>query len=224
MSRLLLIDDDPRLADLLQRFFERYDITLEHAGKPSVGLDKITQGGFDLIILDLMLPEMDGFETCKHIRKQSDIPIIMLTARGDVMDRIIGLELGADDYLAKPFEPRELLARIQSVLKRYQPSTKHHLLQFSSLSIDLELRQASLNRQPLSLSSGEYQLLILLAQHPGKTFSRDDILNQLRGTDTELYTRAVDILISRLRKKLEPLDLIKTIRGQGYCFAARQHS
>lgn len=224
MSKLLLIDDDVRLAELLQRFFQRYNIELLHADRPSNGLNILSHSDINLVILDIMLPEMDGFETCKHIRKHSEVPIIMLTARGDVMDRIIGLELGADDYLAKPFEPRELLARIQSVLKRYQAVTApQHQLSFGPLRIDLDLRQVTLNTHILALSSGEYHLLTLLAQNPGKTFSRDEILNQLRGSETELFSRAVDILISRLRRKLEPLDLIKTIRGQGYCFAGRQH-
>ncbi|MFC1751317.1 response regulator transcription factor [Pseudomonadota bacterium] len=222
MPRILLIDDDERLADLLGRFFERYDLELDSAVLPSEGLNKLAQEAFDLVILDVMLPEMDGFEVCKEIRKANDIPIIMLTARGEVMDRIVGLELGADDYLAKPFEPRELVARIHTVLKRLSSSNNNQeTLNFGSLSLDLQLQQAMLNNEELQLSSGEYQLLTLLATNPGKTFSRDEIMNNLRGTETEIYSRAIDILVSRLRQKLKPAAFIKTIRGRGYCFVGK---
>jgi OmpR family response regulator RpaB len=222
MHRILLIDDDERLGDLLSRYFERHDLELESALRPSTGLRKLAQGGFDLVILDVMLPEMDGFEVCKEVRKENEIPIIMLTARGEVMDRVVGLELGADDYLPKPFEPRELVARIQSILKR----TVHHeipspQIRFGDLAIDTELKEATLAGDALELSTMEYKLLELLAKHPGKTFSRDEILNQLRGIEADLYTRSVDILVSRLRQKLKPLECIKTIRGSGYCLVGR---
>lgn len=222
MSRLLLIDDDERLSELLERFFERYDMMLDSALRPSEGLAKLQENDYDLVILDIMLPEMDGFDVCREIRKISDIPIIMLTARGEVMDRIVGLELGADDYLAKPFEPRELVARINTVLKRFSPQTdQQHMRRFGALIVDLELREVRLNDQPISLSSGEYRLLELLVKNPGKTFSRDEILNHLKGTEVDIYTRAVDILVSRLRQKLKPEEYIKTVRGSGYCFVGR---
>ncbi len=222
MPRILLIDDDERLADLLGRFFARYEFEFESAALPSMGLKKLEQGSIDLVILDVMLPEMDGFEVCKTIRKQSDIPIIMLTARGEVMDRIIGLEIGADDYLPKPFEPRELLARIHTVLKRTSHSNNTKgVLRFGALAIDVDLRRATLEETELDLSSGEYRLLELLAGNPNKTFSRDEIMNQLRGTETEMYSRAIDILVSRLRQKLKPHEFIHTVRGQGYCFVGR---
>lgn len=222
MPRILLIDDDERLAELLGRFFERYELDFDSAIRPSEGLAKLTRGDFDLVILDVMLPEMDGFEVCKAIRKESSIPIIMLTARGEVMDRIVGLELGADDYLPKPFEPRELVARIHTVLKRFsQTASNHGEICFDSLCVDIDLRQATLEGTALSLSSGEYQLLALFVQNPGKTFNRDEIMNYLRGTETEIYSRAIDILVSRLRNKLKPEQFIKTIRGQGYCFVAK---
>lgn len=220
MSKLLLIDDDERLGELLERYFQRFDIELDCALLPSEGLQRIQQHHYDLIILDIMLPQMDGFEVCKAIRKTSPVPIIMLTARGEVMDRIIGLELGADDYLPKPFEPRELVARIQTVLKRSQNQTANaDRLDFGPLSVDLNLREACLDGRPLSLSSGEYRLLSLFVQNPGKTLSRDEILNHLKGTEVEIYSRAVDILVSRLRHKLRPTDFVKTVRGSGYCFA-----
>jgi len=223
MPRVLLIDDDQRLAELLGRYFERANVELDNATIPSDGLAKLGNGNIDLVILDIMLPEMDGFEVCKVIRKTSDIPIIMLTARGDVMDRVVGLELGADDYLPKPFEPRELLARIHSILKRANHSPQAHtLLNFESLCIDTELRQVNLDGKTLELSTLEYQLLELLGQNPGKTFTRDEILNKLKGIDADIYTRSVDILVSRVRQKLKPTEFIKTIRGSGYCFIGKK--
>ncbi len=222
MYRILLIDDDERLAELLARFFERYELDFDSASLPGAGLKKLAKGNFDLVILDLMLPEMDGFEVCKLIRRESEIPIIMLTARGEVMDRIIGLELGADDYLPKPFEPRELVARINTVLKRSNhTSSNKNSFCFGNLCVDTDLKQATLFEKPLKLSSGEYQLLELLVKNPGKTFSRDEIMNEMRGTETEIYSRAIDILVSRLRSKLKPDEYIRTIRNLGYCFVGK---
>jgi OmpR family response regulator RpaB len=220
MKKILLIDDDERLAPPLAEYFLRYDLELHNATHPQQGLEQITTDVFDLVILDIMLPDMDGFEVCRALRKDSEIPIIMLTARGEVMDRIVGLELGADDYLPKPFEPRELVARIQNILKRRQPTTKAtRALDFGGLQVDLDSRQVSVNGATVGLTSKEYQLLTLLIEQPGRVFSRDDILNHLRGMDADLYSRAVDIAISRLRHKLKPLDCIKTHWGAGYSFA-----
>ena len=172
-----------------------------------------------------MLPEMDGFALCREIRKESDIPIVMLTARGEVMDRVVGLELGADDYVPKPFEPRELVARVQTILRRQRSAapqavasgTQHRV--FDGLTIDLDRRQVLRHGERVELTGTEFELLALLAAEPGKVFSRDDILNRLRGHEADLYTRAVDIVVSRLRKKLEPLDCIKTLRNAGYALA-----
>lgn len=222
MHRILCIDDDERLADLLGQYFSRYDLKLDSALLPSEGFSKLEQGQYDLVILDVMLPEMDGFEVCKTIRRDSDIPIVMLTARGEVMDRVVGLELGADDYLPKPFEARELVARIQRILKRTGGKTsQENQMNFGELIIDTALQQASIGEREIPLSSMEYQLLTLLARESGKTQSRDDILNALRGIDSELYTRSVDIAISRLRQKLKPLEVIKTVRGAGYVFVGK---
>jgi two-component system, OmpR family, response regulator len=221
MLRILLIDDDERLAELLGRYFARHDLALDSAVRPSAGLAKLGQGGHDLVILDVMLPEKDGFEVCREIRSRSDIPVIMLTARGDVMDRVVGLELGADDYLPKPFEPRELVARIRRILKRTGRSADGASLRFGALNIDTALQQVTLDGQVLELTAMEYRLLHLLANHPGRTFSRDEILNQLKGIDTELFSRSVDILVSRLRQKLRPGDFIKTVRNAGYCFVGK---
>ena len=227
MSRILLIDDDENLGPPLATYFQRFELQLVHATRPSAGLALLRAGGFDAAILDVMLPEMDGFELCRTIRKESDIPIVMLTARGEVMDRVVGLELGADDYLPKPFEPRELVARIQTVLRRRKPNGNGHAaapgaaptLKFEGLEVDIARRAVRRSGQEVELTGTEYELLLMLAREPGRVFSRDDILNQLRGHEADLYTRAVDIVVSRLRKKLEPLDCIKTLRNAGYSLA-----
>ena len=220
MRRILLIDDDELLAPPLAAFFRRFDFELDSATLPSVGLAKLRAEHFDAAILDVMLPEIDGFELCRQIRRESDLPVLMLTARGDVMDRVVGLEIGADDYVPKPFEPRELLARLQTVLRRARaPASNHKRIAFDGLSIDLERRQVHCAGSAVELTSTEYELLVLLASEPHKVFDRDQILNKLRGHEAELHTRAVDILVSRLRKKLEPLDCIKTLRNAGYTFA-----
>ena len=223
MPRILLIDDDEQLGPPLAAYFARFELQLDHATRPGAGLAMLAHGGYDAAILDVMLPEMDGFELCRIIRKDSDLPVIMLTARGDVMDRVVGLELGADDYLPKPFEPRELVARVQTVLRRrgapLRSGAASSPLVFDGLTIDPATRSVQRQGQSVELTGTEFELLYLLAREPGKVFSRDDILNQMRGHEAELYTRAVDIVISRLRKKLEPLDCIKTLRNAGYSLA-----
>ena len=219
MPQILLIDDDEQLGPPLAAYFQRFDLSLTLAHRPSTGLAKLRGGHFDAAILDVMLPEMDGFALCRAIRKSSDIPIIMLTARGEVMDRVVGLELGADDYVPKPFEPRELVARLQTVLRRRRLPVDKHRLVFEGLEIDLDTHGVLRENDMIELTGTEYQLLILLANAPGKVFSRDDILNHLRGHEADLYTRAVDLVVSRLRKKLEPLDCIKTLRNAGYSLA-----
>ena len=228
MHRILLIDDDEHLAAPLATYLRRFDLELSSALRPSDALARLRSERFDAAILDVMLPEMDGFELCRTIRRDSDIPIIMLTARGDVMDRVVGLELGADDYLPKPFEPRELAARLQTILRRQRAvaagaaagtGAAPQRLVFDGLEIDLERRQVHRHGDLVELTGTEFELLSLLAREPQKVFTRDEILNRLRGHDAELYTRAVDIVVSRLRKKLEPLECIKTLRNAGYAFA-----
>jgi OmpR family response regulator RpaB len=220
MPRILLIDDDEQLGPPLAAYFQRYELALEQATRPSAGLARLQAGGFDAAILDVMLPEMDGFELCRTIRKGSDLPIVMLTARGDVMDRVVGLELGADDYLPKPFEPRELVARVQTVLRRrVAKPVAPDVLAFEGLTIDTARRAVLRGGEPVELTGTEYELLLVLAREPGRVHSRDDILSALRGHESELVTRAVDIVVSRLRKKLEPLDAIKTLRNAGYSLA-----
>ena len=222
MHRLLIIDDDERLAGPLADYLRRFDMELIAATHPEEGIARLHEQEFELVILDVMLPDRDGFQVCRDIRRDSQIPIIMLTARGEVMDRIVGLELGADDYLPKPFEPRELVVRIQNILKRSKANPEaQDTLRFKDLQIDLTRREVRIQGQVAELTTMEYQLLELLARHPGKNYSRDEILNQLKGIDAEeIFTRSVDILISRLRQKLKPTQYIKTVWGSGYCFVA----
>jgi DNA-binding response OmpR family regulator len=228
MHKVLLIDDDQRLGALLSEYFARFELNLEHAKHPREGLQAVTRSQPDLVILDLMMPEMDGFDVCREIRKTSEVPIIMLTARGDVMDRIVGLELGADDYVPKPFEPRELVARVKNVLRRAHTGVESAVvdaLRFEGLCIDAARHTATLEDQPLELTTMEFELLVLLASNGQRTLNRDDILNHLRGLDATVFSRSVDILVSRLRQKLgddsrQP-RFIKTIWGKGYRFVAQ---
>ena len=236
MHRVLLIDDDEALAGPLAQFLARFDFELVATTRPSQALPMLQDTRFDALILDGMLPEMDGFEFCRRLRASDQdwglIPVLMLSARGDLTDKVVGLEVGADDYLAKPFEPRELAARLQSLLRRagmrarspaaaatQVPGTLGQKT-FEGLRIDLDRRIVHTDATgPLELTSTEFELLNLLASAPGKVFHRDDILSQLRGQDADIFTRSVDILVSRLRKKLMPLDAIKTLRNAGYCLA-----
>jgi two-component system, OmpR family, response regulator len=230
MKRILLIDDDENLGPPLARYFQRFQLDLVHATRPGAGLAQLKNAHFDAVILDVMLPEMDGFELCRTIRKDSAIPIVMLTARGEVTDRVVGLELGADDYLPKPFDPRELVARLQTILRR--STSEHHapavspqassILKFVDLEIDPSTHQVWRHGSQIELTGTEFELLLLLAREPGRFYSRDEILNHLRGRETELLSRAVDIVVSRLRKKLEPLDCIKTLRNTGYALAVKR--
>jgi two-component system, OmpR family, response regulator len=225
VHHLLLIDDDAHLAPPLAAYLRRFDFQLEAALTPSAGLARLAAGGIDAVILDVMLPEMDGFAVCRQIRQGPahwrDVPVLMLTARGELSDRVVGLELGADDYLPKPFEPRELAARLQTILRRARPAAPAAagLLLFDGLQIDLARRAVVCLGQPVELTGTEFELLVLLARAPQRVFDRDAILNHLRGRDADLYTRAVDLLVSRLRRKLAPLDAIKTLRNAGYALA-----
>jgi two-component system OmpR family response regulator len=228
VHHILLIDDDAHLAPPLAAYLRRFDFTLEAALTPSAGVARLAAGGVDAVILDVMLPEMDGFAVCRQIRQTSSVPVLMLTARGELSDRVVGLELGADDYLPKPFEPRELAARLQTILRRARPvapapaapaAAPGNLLLFDGLQIDLARRAVRCLGQPVELTGTEFELLLLLARAPQKVFHRDQILNHLRGRDADLYTRAVDLLVSRLRRKLAPLDAIKTLRNAGYALA-----
>ncbi len=224
--KILIIDDDQRLNQLLKDYLGKFGFEVATVTLPSAGLRQIRQDPPDLVILDLMLPEMDGFEVCREIRQNSSLPIIMLTARGDVTDRVVGLEMGADDYLPKPFEPRELVARIQSVLRRGTGSIAGDLRRFGNLSIDLNRQMATLDGEPVELTSSEFAILKLFLQYPGRVLSRDTLIDQLRGLDWDAFSRSVDVLISRLRQKLQdnpkqPM-FIKTVWGSGYMFIAEE--
>jgi len=219
MRKILLIDDDEKLAESLQLYFERFNLSLDSETMPLTAIELGNQSDYDLLILDVMLPQIDGFETCKRIRKTSDVPIIMLTARGEVMDRVVGLELGADDYLPKPFEPRELVARIQNVLKRLEKITAQ-VYQWDELRLDLERKQLLRGDLSVTLTATEFGLLSLLARNQGKVLSRDEIMNELHGIEADLFSRAIDVLISRLRHKLQRPELIRTVRGLGYQLVA----
>jgi two-component system OmpR family response regulator len=222
--KVLMIDDDEKLCQLVSNYLKGFDIELTCRHHPSEGLQQLEADDYQAVILDIMLPERDGFEVCREIRVKSDIPVIMLTARGEVTDRIVGLELGADDYLPKPFEPRELVARLQTIVRRTQKSASPSAIaEFDNLRIDYHKRIAELDQSVLELTTMEYQLLVMFSQNPGKVFDRDEIMNHLRGIDANFFSRSIDILVSRLRQKLNDNKnhFIKTVWGTGYTFVGR---
>lgn len=226
MAKVLLIDDDRKHSELLQAYFKRFGINLSCAADANEGFKKLQREEPDLLLLDVMLPGKDGFEICREIRKTSNMPIIMLTARGDVIDRVSGLELGADDYVGKPFEPRELVARVQAALRRVERSgSEIGKLEFEGLEIDIDSRVVRVDESTIELTSMEFELLLILARRQGRKLSRDDILSELRGIDAAILTRSVDIMISRLRQKIgdssKPPRFIQTIWGRGYSFIGR---
>jgi two-component system OmpR family response regulator len=217
---LLLIDDDARLFELLQSYLKGHDYTLEHAPDGATGLARLRRKAYDAVLLDVMMPGMDGLEVLRQLRAQSATPVLMLTARGDDADRIVGLELGADDYIPKPFNPRELLARLRAVLRRAAPQVIHERLQLAGLSIDLTTREVTRDDLPVALTALEFDLLVALARRPGRVLSRDALLSVAGRDDVYVNDRTVDVHISRLRQKLgddsRAPSLIKTIRGVGY--------
>jgi len=229
MARVLLIDDDRKHSELLQAYLKQFGISLDCAGDAKAGLRKLSRSEPDLLLLDVMLPGRDGFDICREVRKKSSIPIIMLTARGDVVDRVSGLELGADDYIGKPFEPRELVARIQTILRRMDmDGSREPTLSFDGLEIDTDARSVTVDGREADLTSMEFELLTILARRAGKKVSRDEILNELRGIDAAILTRSVDIMVSRLRSKIgdsvKPPRFIQTIWGMGYSFIGRRQT
>jgi DNA-binding response OmpR family regulator len=207
---------------LLTEYLGRFAFRVRTAAHPDAGLRLLKSEPPDIVILDVMLPDMDGFAVCRRIRESSRVPIIMLTARGEVMDRIVGLELGADDYLPKPFEPRELVARIQAVLRRGKPSEDDEVLRVGALELNWTTRSARLSGKELVLTTAELELLGLLVRNRGRVLSRDRILDEIKGLDWESYDRSIDVLVSRLRQKLgddaKRPAFIRTVRGTGYSF------
>jgi DNA-binding response OmpR family regulator len=227
MAKVLLIDDDKKHSELLKTYLKQFGIALECAGDADEGFRKLARTDPDLLLLDVMLPGKDGFDICREVRKKSQIPIIMLTARGDVMDRVSGLEIGADDYIGKPFEPRELVARIQSILRRSTATdARDPVMRFEGMEIDRDAKFVDVDGVRVELTSMEFELLTILAARAGKKVSRDEILNELRGIDAAILTRSVDIMVSRLRQKIgdsaKPPRFIQTVWGTGYAFIARR--
>ncbi|MCK4235327.1 response regulator transcription factor [candidate division WOR-3 bacterium] len=223
---ILIIDDDEKLNNLLTDYFSEFGFKVTSVIHPEDGLQILKRELPDIIILDIMLPDMDGFEVCKEIRKAYSVPIIMLTARGEVTDRIVGLELGADDYLPKPFEPRELVARVQSVLRRSSEDTKSEIIKCGKLVVDMKKHSVLLDGEDVDLTTMEFKILVLFVRNPGRVFTRDRIMDSIRGIEWEAFDRSIDVLISRLRQKLnddpkKPLFL-KTIWGTGYKFIGEE--
>jgi two-component system OmpR family response regulator len=223
---ILLIDDDELIVEALTEYLAKFDFALDVCHHPEQGLDILNQHKHELLLLDVMLPGISGLEVCKQLRKTSDIPIIMLTARRELSDKVLGFEYGADDYLAKPFEPRELIARMQRLLRR-QVKLAESLVEIdqNAFRIDKEKRQVVIDNNPIDLTSIEFDILFLLSNEPGAVFDRNKILQYVKGLnkDVMLQTRAIDNSISRLRRKLNDQcgsqQLIRTVWGQGYSFA-----
>jgi DNA-binding response OmpR family regulator len=225
-ERILLIEDDKRLAEMVKNYLGEFGFSVTAAHSGGAGIALYRREGFDALILDLMLPDMDGLEVCRQIRTDAQARILMLTARGDAMDRVVGLEMGADDYLAKPFEPRELLARLRSILRRAKGDSTSEVLRFGRLDIDAAARQVRLDGAPCALTSYQFALLLGLARHAGRVMSRDMLMDMLRNERLEAFDRSIDVHISRIRAVIEddpkkPRRVI-TVRGAGYVFAKVQ--
>jgi DNA-binding response OmpR family regulator len=223
MEKVLLIDDDERLAALVVSYLGARGVTVEHRRDATSGLVAVRKG-YDALLLDVMLPDGDGFELCRRIRAESDIPILMLTARGDETDRIVGLELGADDYLPKPFNPRELLARLRAILRRRGPAAPDKALRFGTLLIDRDRRQVLVDGEVRPLTQHQFDLLRVLAEAAGRVLSRAQLMEKVRGEELEAFDRSIDVHISRIRAAIEDDPTkprrILTLRGAGYLFVA----
>jgi DNA-binding response OmpR family regulator len=221
--RVLCIDDDTRLFELLASYLGDNGVRLEHAPDGRQGLAALERGVFDAILLDVMMPGMDGLEVCRRIREKSRIPIIMLTARGDETDRVVGLELGADDYVPKPFSPRELLARLRAVLRRTATSGGEPPLTVGEVSVDLQARTVRVGSGNVELTALEFDILVALARRPGRVVPREVLMEEAGRSDVTVSDRTVDVHVSHLRRKLgdDPRSprLIKTVRGVGYVLA-----
>ena len=221
-DRLLLIEDDTRLAEMVRDYLGGAGFRVTRVETGGAGLALQAREPFDAIVLDLMLPDMDGLEVCRRIRRHTAVPILMLTARGDAMDRVVGLEIGADDYLPKPFEPRELLARLKAILRRGKGGAGGDVLRFGRLEIDRGGREVRLDGEVRALTSHQFALLLALADHAGRVMSREVLMDLVKAVPLEAYDRSIDVLVSRLRQKLgddprRPV-FIKTVRGLGYRF------
>jgi DNA-binding response OmpR family regulator len=225
-ERILLIEDDPRLAEMVKSYLGAAGFSVTIAARGQAGITLEARETFDALILDLMLPDIDGLEVCRRIRARSQTPILMLTARGDAMDRIVGLEIGADDYLPKPFEPREMLARLRAIMRRRGREATADVLHFRRLEIDAGARKARVDGAECDLTDYQFSLLLVLARHPGRVMSRDAIMELMRNERWEAFDRSVDVHVSRIRAAIEddpkrPRRII-TVRGSGYVFAKAQ--
>jgi DNA-binding response OmpR family regulator len=230
-ERVLLIDDDDALAEMVSEYLGARGLRVSRAPGGTDGLRMLGNTSFDAVVLDVMMPDLDGFEVLRTLRTTSSVPVVMLTARGDDMDRIVGLEMGADDYLPKPFNPRELLARIRAVLRRSGGAVSGREegsppLRFGQLEIDVDARRVTVAGVERSLTGHQFELLLALAQSPGRALSRDAIMQRVRGENLEAFDRSIDVHISRIRAAIEedpkrPRRII-TLRGVGYLFARQQ--
>lgn len=227
-DRVLIIDDDTRLSAMLAEYLANAGFSARAAGDGAAGLADLAAAGADAVILDIMLPDLDGFEICRRIRATSDVPILMLTAKGDETDRIVGLEIGADDYLPKPFSPRELQARLKAILRRgrRREEPAADVLRFGRLEIDRGSRAVRLDGAERPLTSHQFDLLVALAENAGRVLSRDRLMDLVRGEELAAFDRSIDVHVSRIRSAIEadpknPRRLI-TVRGAGYVFARNQ--
>lgn len=217
---ILVVDDEPNIVDLTTMYLQREGFHVQSAGDGLTALEMIAEGAPALIVLDIMLPEMDGFEVCRRVRAESDVPILMLTARDDDVDKIVGLELGADDYLTKPFNPRELVARVKAILRRLErdPSNDGEAIRVGDVSIDPARREVVIAGKSIELRAKEFDLLKTLAEHEGIVLSREQLLNLVWGYDFYGETRTVDVHVAHLRKHLTATESvsIETVTGVGY--------
>ena len=226
--RILLIEDDRRLAEILGDHLGEAGFSVSVAGDGRTGLSRLQAEPHDALVLDLMLPDLDGLEVCRQLRTFSDVPVLMLTARGDAMDRVVGLEIGADDYLPKPFEPRELLARLRAILRRRDRSSPGRVLRFGRLEIDRDARRVRVNGAERPLTGHQFAVLVALAERAGRVLSRDTLMDLVKGEELEAFDRSIDVHVSRIRAAIEddprrPRRLL-TVRGAGYVFAKLQDS
>ena len=226
-EQVLIIDDDARLSAMVSDYLAGNGFGVASAGTGRAGIAEIRRRAPDAVILDVMLPDIDGFETCRQIRSFSDVPVLMLTAKGEETDRIVGLELGADDYLPKPFNPRELLARLKAILRRRgQSGEARRILRFGRLEIDPGSRAARIDGVERPMTSHQFDLLVALAENAGRTLSREQLMDLVKGEELEAFDRSIDVHVSRIRAAIEedpkkPRRLI-TVRGSGYVFARQQ--
>lgn len=230
MLSILMVDDDAQIRQLLSDYLSDFGMSVVAVADGKAMEEALNKSSFDLVILDLMLPGEDGLSLCRSLRAESDIPILMLTARGEAMDRVVGLELGADDYIVKPFEPRELVARIQTILRRARGNPESRKEQneagFMGWRLNYVLRHlVSPKELVIPLSNAEFRLLTVFIQNPNRILTREFLLDSARGRDMDVFDRSIDILVSRLRQKLNDDSrtptLIKTVRGEGYLFDAK---